>query len=325
MKKKVNVVLLIGSELLLNLIVPTQSTSAMPQSRHRNVAERAVDLLPPHMQAEVSQYAEELSQGAYDEDEWTIWQGLSFTYLHHGWDPKVNGYWYHWAPLGNRGSALEWADHYFEQALVEYRIDKAAAYHTLGRVAHLLGDIATPAHVYLESHGPLGCPDAYEDYLVANKSIISQSLVQTWDYRDLRCNVPVEFTDQVRDAYNQHVGGNDSSNTIWTNGPVIYTNSSLPSAGNRVDPDLFHIFYKLAEITNDYDGDIHDGEGVGSSYHANRGWRHWIQTCPLDDYVDDSFALHLTTTLMPESARAIANMLELFWERKYIVNRGLDF
>src|SRR5205085_9414004 len=77
--------------------------------------------------------------------------------LNHFWDPDTNDH----LPLGD--TARNRAITFFNQAITDYNSSNPArAYFTLGRVAHLLEDMAQPAHVHLDVHGPFDPLNNYE-------------------------------------------------------------------------------------------------------------------------------------------------------------------
>ena len=142
----------------------TPTAPEMPDESHRLLAAHAAAShgLPATLAAWIS-------QGARDEDNCVIdpyppcWWGSPTGY--HSWDPDTDGY---WTDLPVFGSALARAEDLFARAIgAQNALDTEAAYRYLGRAVHLLGDMATPAHVNLDTHLPPFDMDPYELWLGA--------------------------------------------------------------------------------------------------------------------------------------------------------------
>ena len=127
---------------------------------HPNLTRRIAELYKLHFpetetarDLQTPELLEALIQGSIDED-----YPLTNT-LQHSWNPSRPTYDDAWQPfgpgIGNDGSkdALPRAQTLFEEARKQYLAgEKKQAYHTLGRVIHLLEDMGSPAHVYLVPH-----------------------------------------------------------------------------------------------------------------------------------------------------------------------------
>ena len=189
----------------------------LPDHYHAKITEAAVAILPKEIRKEVNfnvwpsgDYAGSAAviAGSYEEDH----PKEELPYWHHSWDPDLNDYWYssavHEVPGSSAGTALDWADYYFNQAIYKYRLDKKTAYFYLGRTAHLLGDMATPAHVHMDAHYPckdivgekaarlcdlhqkifpddIPDSDKYEKYLgrLSGEDTLPPMSFATWDYQ----------------------------------------------------------------------------------------------------------------------------------------------
>ncbi len=97
-----------------------------------------------------------LVQGAIDEDNITAREGMRF--IQHFYNPErgedEDGLRIRFFNNGSK-DALTRAKNLWQQAIDTYRENnKKEAYHTLGRVMHLLEDMGVPEHVYLINHGP---------------------------------------------------------------------------------------------------------------------------------------------------------------------------
>ena len=127
-------------------------------------------------------------------------------------------------------SALDRAELYWpDYVMATYAAGSGnEAWYYLGRVAHLIGDMTTPAHVHLDPHGNIGDigllvgDDNYEDYMV-------------------------EYDDDYANHYNYE---------LWDAEDVTGTIPGFTS--------LESLFRTVAEDTDDYDSDAVDGEFSGS-------------------------------------------------------------
>ncbi len=151
------------------LLVP--SASAYTKETHVMLGAEAAMALPAGtaMRAEILFYlgAEEMGNCAVDPDNGTrilegIWEEDCLSelhFFHHFWDPDTNN----GLPGIPGETAYDRAIEQFNFAVTAYVVgDKDTAYYTLGRVAHLLQDMAQPAHVHLDIHGPFDFTDNYE-------------------------------------------------------------------------------------------------------------------------------------------------------------------
>ena len=119
----------------------------MPDESHRMLAHHAAESLglPDAL-------VNWISQGAWDEDNcrFSSYPPCIFNFYastaRHSWDPDTNGYWVWFDPGLVFGPGLEHANDLFSWAVDAYSLGNVeAAYLWLGRSAHLLGDMATPA------------------------------------------------------------------------------------------------------------------------------------------------------------------------------------
>ncbi|HTR44770.1 MAG TPA: hypothetical protein VMH06_03590 [Thermodesulfovibrionales bacterium] len=122
----------------------------------------------------------------------------------------------------------------YESAKSLYPTDPIAAYYTLGRVTHLLEDMATPAHVHLDPHigdeSTTG-DDSFEEY-TAEKYVY-----------------PDPFEGIVALEKDFPPAGLSA---------VDYT--GLSDGGFTGEPPLFKLFYSMARSSDDYDSDDADGK-----------------------------------------------------------------
>ena len=94
-------------------------------------------------------------QGSIDEDEAPRWLG-------HYYNPVTNS-----VPVWASGMAPDKATEAWAEAIARYNaqeyLGSSGAFHSLGRVLHLLQDMTSPAHVHDDPHLP-GDPDDFEDW-----------------------------------------------------------------------------------------------------------------------------------------------------------------
>jgi hypothetical protein len=223
-----------------------------------------------------SQQADLVSQGAWDEDHCALdlyppSGPLCFPAIpsgHHSWDPDTNSFWDQPEWWGDFGSGLRRTDYLFNRALAAYQNgQQEAAYLWLGRAMHLLGDMATPAHVLLDTHLP-GDGDMYESWL----STANQEKTLAWlsinpagsewylDFHDLPSwELLGEDLHAALEDSNQIYGGRESGQDLWQLGPI------------GEDPVLFRLMYLLAEEADNWDsndvaGEMYHGQLDDSSY-----------------------------------------------------------
>jgi hypothetical protein len=135
--------------------------------------------------------------------------------------------------------------------------DVEAAYRYLGRAVHLLGDMATPAHVHLDTHLPPLDMDPYEMWL--NESDLTNTRAwlaghppgPEWDlaYDDLPSwdELGTDLQGQL-EAASQVYGGRLSGQELWQLGPE----------GN--DVVIFRLMFLMAEEADNWDSDDVQGE-----------------------------------------------------------------
>jgi len=198
--------------------------------------------------------------------------------LYHSWNPNTNGEW----GLPGEQSALEWANYYLDEAVDFYRSgDPFRAYYYLGRVAHLLEDAATPAHVLGDCHaewmGIPGCWDGDDNYEVwlEQGNLPGSPAVSSFSYTEYRdparlAQVPDERPGGASINLLTHLLSSASAYgytdgvRLWLEGPRI--KDKPPDHGwvtvvpGHVNWDLFHIFYWAAERADNYDSDSESGE-----------------------------------------------------------------
>ena len=207
-----------------------------------------------------------IAQGAWDEDHCEFepyppcWPWIPNGW--HSWDPDTGGYWElpGWPDLG---SGLTRADQLFAMALEAHTAgDSEAGYLYLGRAIHMLGDMATPAHVHLDTHLPPLDMDPYEMWLnegdLANtRAWLTQhpagpewdlafGQLPAWDELDSDLQGQLEAASQV-------YGGRSSGQELWLLGPEAH------------DVVIFRLMALMAEEADNWDSDDVSGE----QHHGN--------------------------------------------------------
>jgi hypothetical protein len=237
----------------------TPTAPEMPDESHR--------LLAAHAAAShglVGTAAAWIAQGAYDEDHCLFdpyppcvpWSPTG----HHSWDPDTDEYWTEPAIWPEFGSGLVRAEQLFAEAVQARRgLDTEAAYRYLGRAVHLLGDMATPAHVNLDTHLPPLDLDPYEQWLRADDQANTRAWIALnpagpgWD---LACDdlpgwseLGPDLQGQL-DAASQLYGGRASGQELWSLGPEGH------------DPVIYRLMFLMAEEADNFDSDDVLGEQV---------------------------------------------------------------
>jgi len=192
--------------------------------------------------------------GAYDEDaerDPRLTSGVST------WWGLLNWGTHFWNPAGGpEGGLLETVETFpvnlegrnayqrarelYGNAKALYSEDPPAAYHLLGRVIHLLTDMATPAHVHLDVHisdaGETG-DDSLEEYTASRYVFPGLSA----GLAGFEADFPL----------------GDLASTDLTD---------LADGGYHGEPLLFRLFYSMAEAAGGFDSDDADGS-------FDKGWR----------------------------------------------------
>lgn len=190
-----------------------------------------------------------LCKGAYDEDAdrdprlssgLDTWFGL-LNWGTHFWQPDAGPDGGLLMTVGSIPVNLEHQNAYerawslYQSAVGTYDADPSGAYYILGRVAHLLGDMATPAHVHLDPHisdADSTGDDSFEEYTA-------------WQYI---LGIPPE--QQI--ANFEVVFPHDSLVPVQV--------EDLSDGGYPEEPPLYRLFYSMAEMSSNYDSDDADGK-----------------------------------------------------------------
>ncbi|MFC1485715.1 T9SS type A sorting domain-containing protein, partial [Candidatus Latescibacterota bacterium] len=273
-------------------------------------------------------YGFTLCEGAEEEDQWgdsgiPPWENIGaiifweppnqpgyeeITYFTHFWNPN-NGYYYGFnnEVKGERRiyvSAIRKAEKYWTEYVIPFYMgigrekDIPATYYWLGHVAHLLTDVAVPAHVHNDSHALVSEysgwftgfePDSYEDYMRAKTHNISGNYKQ-WN----------------------HDGSNkiDYNSLPLSPDPENYNYDKLESQVSEINEwheiALFKLFVNLAEESDNFDSNDADGE-VDKGH--RREWN-WWDAQPMTS----NECREIGNTLMPLSMRYVAGLYQLFWD-----------
>jgi hypothetical protein len=228
----------------------------MPDESHRLLAEHAAQ---SHGLA--AQQAGWIAQGAYDEDHcgFTSYPPCQFAIPngHHSWDPDT-GLWWEVPLWPDLGSGLTRAHNLFSRGLEAREVGQTeAAYLWLGRAIHILGDMATPAHVHLDIHLPPFDSDRYELWL--NEDDLANTRIWiaghppglAWDLEVSRLPAWSELDPDLQaqlQAASQAYGGRASGQELWQQGPADH------------DPVVFRLMYLMAEAADDWNSNDVAGE-----------------------------------------------------------------
>ena len=323
---------------------PPPLAPEMPTVAHKRIVEDAYGLpdLPPWMRDELQASvgrpvprpayfcpetfpedgAPSIVVGAQDEDYFYAGHNTcsAIRTLNHAWNPNTNEQW----GLPGEQSALEWANYYLDEAIHFYRAgDRPLAYYYLGRAAHLLADVATPAHVLGDCHAEwegipacAGGADNYEVWLEQG-NLPGTPAVSPFPYVELR--EPARLArelDERPDGDNVDLLTHLSDSTpaygygdgplLWREGPRIEDVSPVRGwvtvLPGHVNPDLFHIFYWAAERADNYDSDSESGELDDGTRRADG----------IDCDAGECFAIR--DGAWPRGVQAIASLIQLFFE-----------
>ncbi|MEJ2683778.1 MAG: hypothetical protein P8Z71_05225 [Candidatus Sulfobium sp.] len=213
-------------------------------------------------------------KGAYDEDAdrdprlsgggLTTWWGL-LNWGTHFWQPDAGPDGGLLTTVDNipvnleSQNAYERAQSLYQSAVETYDADPSGAYYLLGRVAHLLADMATPAHVHLDPHisdTDRTGDDSFEEYTA-------------WQYI---LGIPPEQQTANFEVVFPH-------NTLV---PVQY--EDLSDGGYPEEPLLYRLFYSMAEMSSNYDSDDADGK-------IDRGMRRGMSVKMTHDNLEAVYAI----------------------------------
>ena len=203
-----------------------------------------------------------IGTGAYDEDHCTYspyppcipWIPSGW----HSWDPDTGEWWTDPFIWPDFGSGLERAGRLFDTALEELEAgDREAAYRYLGRSAHLLGDMATPAHVHLDTHLPPFDSDPYELWLNEDDRANTRAWIALnpadpgWDMAFTSLPAWGELDADLQgqlDVASEFYGGRGSGQALWQLGPEGH------------DAVIFRLVFLMAEAADNWDSDDVAGE-----------------------------------------------------------------
>lgn len=177
----------------------------------------------------------------------------------------------------------------YEEALTAYPVDPSQAWYLLGRVAHLLEDMATPAHTHLDPHVSDGlaaflrmpdlAADSFEEYL--SRTYVTNPAGPGIAAGQLRFE-----QDWVPDTLD----------------PVPV--ASLGSAGHPELGDLFKLFNSMARWSVRWDSN--DVDGTGAAGIGGGSLRN-------DHHISDADCQRMAGDLMPKAVAHVAALYRLFW------------
>ena len=229
----------------------------MPDESHRLLAQHAAQ--SHGLDATLVAW---IGTGSYDEDHCAFdpypacipWVPSGW----HSWDPDTGKWWTDPFIWPDFGSGLERANGLFLKALEGYEAgDAEAAYRYLGRAVHMLGDMATPAHVHLDTHLPPFDMDPYEQWLNADDRANTRAWIAAhpagpaWNlvFTDLPTWAELDAGLQGQlDGASQAYGGRGSGQELWQLGP------------KGIDAAVFRLMFLMAETADNWDSDDATGE-----------------------------------------------------------------
>ena len=237
-----------------------------------------------------------ISQGAYDEDYCEFepyppcWPWIPSGW--HSWDPDTDQFWTEPSIWSDFGSGLVRAGEAYDRAVdAAVSGDAEAAYLYLGRAVHLLGDMATPAHVHLDSHLPPLDGDPYELWLGEGDLVNTGAWITghppgpVWDlsFQDLPAwsALSADLQGQL-DAASQVYGGRSSGQELWQLGPEGH------------DVVIFRLMYLMAEEADNWDS----GDVQGEQYPGDLG--------------DQAYLVQMRDTLFPRLVSYSAALVDYF-------------
>ena len=269
----------------------TPSAVEMPDESHRLLAEHAA--LSHGLDASLAAW---IATGAYDEDH-CVWNPYPpcipwIPNGWHSWDPDTGEWWTDPAIWPDFGSGLVHADRLFLKGLEDQEAgDAEAAYRYLGRSMHLLGDMATPAHVHLDTHLPPTDTDIYEGWLGENDRANTRAWIADhpagaeWDltFTDLPpwSELGADLQGQL-EAASQVYGGRGSGQELWQIGP------------EGIDVVIFRLMFLMAEEADNWDSN----DVAGERYPG--------------DLEDEAYLAQMRDSLFPLLVRYSAALIDYF-------------
>lgn len=170
-------------------------------------------------------------------------------------DCDVNFFKHFWDPDTDRGLGVEvpgeqravaYAEELFADAIRAYRSERRGdAYYLLGRVAHLLQDMAQPAHVHNDQHAC--CDDNFEKQV--------DSFITDYRYVTPRDSNDIDLISFLTDGE-----GYPLSPVDYKALPFNIVNSGSRNYEPSRDTHLFRLFYNLAETADFFESEEDPGD-----------------------------------------------------------------
>lgn len=178
-------------------------------------------------------------------------------------------------------SALQRAGELYADALDAYEHeiytggDGVGAYHYLGRVIHLVGDMGVPAHTLIDWHvnlPPFYTPDDYETFMLDPARFINHYQVQFGTLEELMrmvAEISNDYDSDNKDGENSTALGVDRSDGISGSECVIIRDACFPPA-IRAAGGVLRMFYEevkpAAIILSPSQGELCSGQGDGVAF-----------------------------------------------------------
>ncbi|MDA3897153.1 MAG: zinc dependent phospholipase C family protein [Desulfobacteraceae bacterium] len=185
---------------LLTILSTSNNCMAYGGGTHIHISSEAM-YLSSNPDLENSTYSSKIRAGSYEADakffDGTEWREKfwDLAYRDHFWDPDTGDALSECNPWCD--TAYTKAEEYWGYAIKKYNDNtnengKNEAYTFLGHIAHLLADMAVPAHVLNDAHPPWN-PDSYETYMGESDHY------SAWDRDDV--SLPIRSANQLKDLF----------------------------------------------------------------------------------------------------------------------------
>ncbi|MBI5116586.1 fibronectin type III domain-containing protein [Candidatus Poribacteria bacterium] len=201
-------------------------------------------------------------------------------------------------------SAIEKAEKYWNEYVIPYYlgindkpVNKELSYYYLGRVAHLLADMALPAHANGDAH--VLDVDAYEYYMGQHYAEYTFNEIPQLDLNgDVVGRKPWAYSAGDWNYSDFNYVRTQIPGTTWD--PEEPNDAVAQAKWNQKSP-LYHLFWCTAEIADNYDSDGANGEVNPGRFNSD-GW------------FADSESRLVGDNLMRQAMKSVAELYKLFWD-----------
>ena len=239
-----------------------------------------------------------LLEGMYEED-------CDVHFLKHFWDPDNDT---DLAGLSGDNRAVSYAEVLIGDATDAYhRGDRNQAYYLLGRVAHLLEDMAQPAHVHNDDH----LPSSNDDY---------EGLVSAIHSR-YRYDQPRDPEDTALISFLTEGEGYPLQPIDYETLPFTIDNSGSRNYPETRNTPLFRLFFNLAETADFFESEDEPGDIDHIQYDqlaSTISWHQIGQLPPdLPQSIDEPTLMEARAhadVLIPLAIRYVGGLYQFFWD-----------